>query len=116
MNKNAIQMISPYKIRGIWVFDDATTGLVREPFVSGMGEIIDQLVLGRDDDYDAGFNMLFSANPFPGAELILHREEPESGGTWYTSEMHNMRGWLCAALFLYFTTAPDTLYVRAQKP
>lgn len=32
---NAIKVISPYKYNEMWVFDDETTGLVREPFVSG---------------------------------------------------------------------------------
>jgi hypothetical protein len=32
---NAINVISPYKHHGMWVFDDARVGLVQEPFVSG---------------------------------------------------------------------------------
>jgi hypothetical protein len=31
---NAINVISPYKHHGMWVFDDARVGLVQEPFVS----------------------------------------------------------------------------------
>ena len=32
---NAINVISPYRHHGMWVFDDARVGLVQEPFVSG---------------------------------------------------------------------------------
>jgi len=32
---NAINVISPYKHHGMWVFDDPRVGLVQEPFVSG---------------------------------------------------------------------------------
>lgn len=110
---NAIHMIIPYKEHGVWVFDDAATGLAKEPFVSGMGEIIDRLVLGRNEDYEAGFTMLFSARPFPGATLTLLRRESESGGTWYYAQKYLMRGWLCPALFLYFDYAPEELYVQA---
>ena len=32
MNQNSIMVFKPYKWEGMWVFDDETTGLVREPF------------------------------------------------------------------------------------
>ena len=34
--KNAIFIIKPYKWEGMWVFDDPSVGLVKEPFVGGM--------------------------------------------------------------------------------
>ena len=42
--QNALFVIEPYQWNGIWVFDDPRVGLVQEPFVSGMPEIIDQAV------------------------------------------------------------------------
>ena len=41
---NAINVISPYKHHGMWVFDDARVGLVQEPFVSGADTWIDVLL------------------------------------------------------------------------
>jgi hypothetical protein len=41
---NAMMTIFPYRDRGDWVFDDASVGLTREPFVFGMPEIIDLFV------------------------------------------------------------------------
>jgi hypothetical protein len=41
---NAINVISPYKDHGMWVFDDARVGLVQEPFVSGADTWIDRVV------------------------------------------------------------------------
>lgn len=35
-NSNAIHMISPYLYQGVWVFDDARAGLIKEPFVEGI--------------------------------------------------------------------------------
>ena len=41
---NSIMVIVPYWYEGTWVFDDDRVGLVREPFVSGIPEMIDLLV------------------------------------------------------------------------
>ena len=41
---NALMVIQPYWFSGTWVFDDPATGLVREPFVAGVPEMIDRLV------------------------------------------------------------------------
>ena len=41
---NAIMVIHPYKHEGMWVFDDESVELVREPFVAGADEIIETLV------------------------------------------------------------------------
>ena len=43
---NSILVIHPYKSEGMWVFDDARVGLVREPFVAGADTIIDRMVEG----------------------------------------------------------------------
>jgi hypothetical protein len=34
---NTINIISPYKHHGVWVFDNARVGLAQEPFVAGAG-------------------------------------------------------------------------------
>jgi hypothetical protein len=44
MNQNSIMVVKPYKWEGMWVFDDETTGLVREPFVAGVPEILESLL------------------------------------------------------------------------
>ena len=36
---NAINVIAPYKLHGVWVFDDPRVGLVQEPFVAGADKI-----------------------------------------------------------------------------
>ncbi len=41
---NVLMVIAPYWYQGTWVFDDESVGLVREPFVSGVPEMIDELV------------------------------------------------------------------------
>ena len=62
---NAIRVIFPYWHADTWVFDDPDVDLHQEPFVSGVPEMIDELV--RDIPHaDNGFCMIFSDRPFPG--------------------------------------------------
>ena len=44
MHQNSIMVVKPYKWEGMWVFDDEKTGLVREPFVAGVPEILEPLL------------------------------------------------------------------------
>lgn len=112
---NRIGVIAPYWLDDAecWVFDDPSVGLVREPFVAGVTEMIDDLV--RDiPQAQLGFRLLFSSSPFPGftRELTWLREEMD--GNWYRLEGLNLEGWLCPALFHYFDAAPRVLYVKAE--
>lgn len=111
---NAMMVIFPYRYEHAWVFDDERAGLVREPFVSGIPEMIDILVQDIPNA-EKGFKLLFSSNPFPGyqAELVLLREE--YGGNWYRWPTKNLEGWLCPALFKYFLEAPNKIYCKAEE-
>ncbi len=111
---NALRVIVPYWSCGTWVFDDERVGLQQEPFVAGIPEMIDELV--KDiPNAKAGFRLTFSGGPFPGyqRELIWVREEAD--GNWYQTVDEPVReGWLCPALFCYFSEAPKRLFVRAD--
>lgn len=111
---NSIMVIFPYREQHTWVFDDEKAGLVREPFVQGVPAMIDTLVADIPDAA-TGFRLLFSVTPFPGyqAEMVWAREE--YGGNWYRWESKNMEGWLCPAMFKYFTAAPHKFYCKAEQ-
>ena len=111
---NAMMVIFPYRYQHTWVFDDEKAGLVQEPFVSGIPEMIDCLVQDIPNA-SQGFKLLFSQNPFPGyqAELVWVRED--FGGHWYCWQLQNMEGWLCPALFKYFSEAPQKIFCKAEK-
>ena len=96
-----------------WVFDDPAAGLVREPFVGGVPEMIDTLVADIPNA-DQGFRLTFSATPFPGYQKKLTWLRGDSTGNWYRVEDLKMEGWLCHGLFKYFRTAPKELYVKAD--
>jgi len=113
MNSNSIMVIVPYRHAGTWVFDDERVGLVQEPFVSGIPEMIDDLV--RDlPRADRGLRLLFSAKPFPGHDIRLTWRREEDGGNWYWSGRHQAEGWLCPALLKYFEKPPPEIYAKAE--
>jgi uncharacterized protein DUF6717 len=112
---NALFVIHPYREDGIWMFDDERVGLAGEPFVAGIPEIIERVVSEQGiRGAESGFTLICSATPFPGATLELERQREEGGGTWYRWTATEMEGWLCPALFRYFDTAPERLYVQAK--
>ena len=106
--------IRPYWDGYTWVFDDESVGLVREPFVTGVPQIIDYLVCDTSNA-DSGFRMTFSDIAFPSYTHSIEWVREESGGNWYhlTGDVE-MDGWLCPALSQYFSTAPAVLYLRAD--
>jgi len=110
---NALLVIFPYKYQGTWVFDDQAVGLFREPFIAGIDTMIDKAV-GDVPNAEKGFRAIFSAAPFPGADLKLEWRREESGGNWYYNDRFKMEGWLCPALLKYFSTAPREIYVKVE--
>ncbi|EDL61921.1 DUF6717 family protein [Gimesia maris] len=111
--QNAIMVIAPYRHLGTWVFDDSSAGLVQEPFVAGVPEMIDVIV--KDiPDADKGFRLLFSAKPFPQYQKKLIWLRGAGEGNYYRFEDSDMEGWICPAMFKYYETAPKELYVKAE--
>lgn len=113
---NSLMVIYPYLDRGTWVFDDETVGLVKEPFVAGVPAILEALLLREKIPHpENGFRLIFSATPFPGHQLVATRLREEFGGHWYAVESPlGAEGWLCPAMFRYFSEAPDKLYIRVE--
>jgi hypothetical protein len=111
---NSLSFLTPYKYEGLWVFDDESVGLTREPFVLGIDTMLDRLT-AEIPHAENGFTLIFSTGPFPGysAELLWKREEYE--GNWYYCPQFQIEGWLCPALFKYFDEAPQKLFAKAEK-
>ena len=111
---NSLFVIAPYWDSGTWVFDDERVGLVREPFVLGVPDMIDHLV--RDiPDARVGFRMIFSKTKYPGYGQSLSWRGTEDEGNWYQMDTDPLlSGWLCPALSLYFPQPPEKLYVSAE--
>src|SRR5256886_11690686 len=110
---NSLFVIAPYKYEGMWVFDDPSVGLSKEPFIAGIDTMIDKVVASIPDA-DKGFRAIFSATPFPGADFKLEWRREESGGNWYYSDQFKMERWLCPALLNYCPSAPREIYVKVE--
>lgn len=108
---NEINIIFPYKHKGVWVFDDENVALNREPFVAGIPEVLESITKSAGlKEPERGFQLTFSAHEFPGAKYILTRKEQCGGGYYYS--YNGIQGWLCPALFKYFHEAPEKIYVQ----
>jgi len=119
LTANQICVIKPYWLGTVhtWVFDDSRVGLVQEPFVLGIPEMINALVsknLGDDYPIEQGFRLLFSEDELPQYQEALTKQSEESGGCWY-KQSDGQRGWLCAAMFHYFSKTPDMIYLKAER-
>ena len=88
---NQIMVITPYWYEGTWVFDDSSTGLVREPFVAGIPEMINLLV-SEIPAARKGFRLTFSASPFPGYQKRFDWVREEMGGNYYRMQDSQMEG------------------------
>ena len=113
---NSLNIIAPYyKHYSSWVFDDERVGLVKEPFVAGADTIIECIAADIPDTAN-GFIMIFAGTPFAGHQFRFdwHRADND-GGHWYRWEEFKIEGWLCPALFKYFSEAPKHIYVQAKK-
>jgi hypothetical protein len=110
---NTLNIISPYRHNGTWVFDDEKHDLVREPFIAGADILIDRAVVDIPNAAE-GFNLVFSAGSFPDYRFRLERREAEFDGNWYYLEEFDAEGWLCPALLHYFEKAPDEIFVKVE--
>ena len=111
--QNAILVIAPYQYNGTWVFDDPRFGLVREPFVAGVPEMIDVLVADIPNAHQ-GFRLTFSAKKFPGFQKKLEWVRGDMDGNYYKIDDPPMEGWICPAMFKYYEKPPAELYVKAE--
>jgi hypothetical protein len=111
--QNSILVIAPYRYEGTWVFDDGRFGLVREPFVGGVPEMIDHLVADIPNA-EQGFRLTFSAQAFPDFEKKLTWVRGDSVGNYYKLDDPPMEGWICPALFKYYEKPPQEIYVKAD--
>lgn len=110
---NAIFFIRLKKSDGAWHFTDKARGLLREPLVAGIPDILEELLADEGIPLAKarkGLTVTFSGRPIPGAQLKLKRKKREAGGAWY-EDGTGQQGWLCPALLKFFAAPPATLHV-----
>lgn len=123
--------IYPYLLEGTaWVFDDERHRLKEEAFILGTDEIIGRIVEVKAIPSAAeGVALTFGDEPFDhDVELdwITPAKAAEARhyaadwlprvGNWYRGMVfgQDMVGWICPALFLYFSEAPKRIYVKVD--
>ena len=129
---NALIVIEPYWHEDTWVFDDASKGLEKEPLEGRFeGELAEIMELGRllgggitkminylvkgIPNARSGFLLILSSQPFAGYQVELARMEKEYDGWTYRAKDYRAEPWLPPTLLKYFNTAPELLYVKAER-
>ena len=114
-------MIHPYyDPQHGWVFDDPEKELVKEGLVCGIDVILNAVCTSHGLDPLQGFDVEFSDQEIPNADVVLRKIEeingqPDVFGTNYIDEHSQTQGWLCPNLLQYFESPPEMIYcvVRA---
>jgi hypothetical protein len=110
---NAIWLIHPYKLGSTWVFDDPRFKLAQEPFVGMTNTVIDSFVSKAGLSIYGQFTCMFSAGYFPDADVRFERRETLEGkSAFYWCDELGVEFWLCPVLNYYFSTLPETIYVK----
>jgi len=106
--------IYPYFFKKTWVFDNKKLNLDKEAFVQGADVIIEYIshyIEGAKD----GFALTFSSERMINSHYSLTFIKSEMGGSWYQLDGTDLQGWLCPALFKFFPTAPERIYVSVAQ-
>lgn len=71
---------------------------------------------------EEGFNLLFSENYFPNADVLFHFKEIKFDGWVYEVEELNLKGlmkgqcaWICPYMSFYYKEPPKNLYIRMES-
>lgn len=120
---NQIMIIQSYWKHNTWCFSDESVGLKDEPFVAGADDIITALVRKHlvktkiTGINNVEINLMFSKDFFPDYDTILHHIGEQGSGNLYETIIDDVKyvGWLCPALLLYFSKAPETIYVKIKQ-
>ena len=114
-SENSLRVIAPYwdEETATWVFDEPRLELVKEPFIAGVPEMIDELVREIPGARN-GFRLIFSHAEFPGWQERIDWIRSGMDGNWYRWERREMEGWLCPALLKFYTQPPRAIFVRAE--
>ena len=132
LQKLGVQSIRPYLKNGRWifkqnnsVFDLAPAHLTEvslNPLVLGVDKLIN---LGcnvkKIPNPEDGFNLLFSGEYFPNADIILVKKQQKVDGWIYGLEPANIKEimtgqsvWICSYMFNFFKEPPEKIFVKLE--
>ena len=115
---NSLFTIQPYWLGRTWVFDAPSLGVIAEPFIAGTNIVLTKLAktrLGVEPSEGAKFQLIFSAQGFPGLHLRFQRQDAEFDGYWYVTEAREW-AWFSSAMTSFFTNGhPEELYLKVLR-
>lgn len=130
--KNGLYELRPFEQNGKWVFEfqgktfDLAPAeimkVVLSPLIVGVDRLI---VLGCEakkiKDPQNGFVLVFSEEYFPNADVKLNFKEYVFNGWIYEIEELNLHGimpgqkaWICPYMSFFFTSTPQTLFLKIE--
>tara|TARA_R110001606_G_C15239150_1_gene636009 strand:+ start:185 stop:553 length:369 start_codon:yes stop_codon:yes gene_type:complete len=119
---NSINSIHSYIHNGMWVFDDESRELDKEPFVEGADLLLDVMSGRVNDKSIETCSFYFGATPIPNQDVELVKSgEDGYDGTYYKVNFPELNLtdegpiWLCPALLKFFETPPENIYVRIRS-
>jgi hypothetical protein len=130
--KIGVNTIRPFKSNGRWVFKHNNQTYDMAP-AGIMDTVLSPLVIGADrlialgcqmkgiPNPEAGFNLLFSEEYFPNADVKFNFVEIKHSGWIYAVEELNLKGlmpgqsaWICPYMTFYYPQPPKTLYLKVE--
>jgi hypothetical protein len=105
-----------YKENGIWIFDDASKNIEKEPFVGGTSEIIDYILKERKiwNGAHRGIEMVFSDHK-ESDDMVQFQKIEDLPDNWAKYEYNGVEGLLCPVTLRYFGSFPEKIYVNFIK-
>jgi len=106
-----------YKENGIWIFDDASKNIEKEPFVGGTSEIIDYILKERKiwNGSHRGIEMFFSDHR-ESDDMLQFQKIEDLPDNWAKYEYKGMEGLLCPLALRYLGKHPEGIFARFRKP
>ena len=92
-----------------WKFDDASLGIISEPFVCGASEAID--ALGDLPPTARAAVLEFSDREVVGFHEVV---QDQRQGDWTCYLWRGRQAWLCPCLLQYFEDPPASLWVKVM--
>lgn len=130
--KIGVNIIRPFKSNGRWAFKHNGQNYDMAP-AGIMDAVLSPLIIGADrlialgcqmkgiSNPEAGFNLLFSEEYFPNADVKFNFIEMKHDGWVYSVEELNLKGlmpgqsaWICPYMAFYYPEPPKTLYLKVE--
>ena len=91
-----VHLVHPYKLHGVWMYDDLDRGILCQPLLVGANGIIDEITdyPGRKAGISEDIDLFFADEPFDGFMYKFEYMREEAGGYWYKGSVTQKEAWI----------------------